>query len=497
MLGQNQPGYDPLDPTERGKEKLREAQTLGQKAEEGVERLKQEPLTQPAMMRQHVKPGFPQFGVIIAGFPSPIAKELAQHCMQSGINVSNIGLGCKGSTTASKPAEQLEGVSKLEVVDCEAPDVREHLDRARDALEKEGSKVIIVLDVGQDCSSIELYNRLKLPFVHSGSGNLAEELKMYEQCTAANNACVISPFISREGALLQLMFETFARSNPGIFRGWSLDTDSVLPEGNTVAAAFRRSQNAASYLVDQDPSTFSKLSSGKGILSGGDDKQKEEQQQQQEGQQHKEGGGGLMAKLGLTSAAQTVSAAVSSAKGAIAKGTGTPMCRGAFTFRSPDGKHSFNMSHEHQSLANVASILQMAEFLTDKIESGRQPRVWGVKDWVPGIDVLNRQLAENCVNPEHCQGQQQQQQHQHGQKVGRQIPASMSQHKQQYEGQNVSSEASSSGNYPMESSKQSTGSTGMGSTGMGSTGMESTGMGSSEMGSTAMGSTATGSTFKE
>jgi len=39
----------------------------------------------------------------------------------------------------------------------------------------------------------------------------------------------------------------------------------------------------------------------------------------------------------------------------------------------------------------------MADFLADKILKRREPRVWGIKDWVAGENDLNRQIVERLL----------------------------------------------------------------------------------------------------
>jgi hypothetical protein len=355
------------------------------------------------------KPGQPQIGVIIAGFPSPFAKELAEECAQEGIFVSDIGLGYKGSENQQF---DLSDGTKIEVLDCESDETRMNLDRARDALEKEGAEAVMVLDVSQDCRSVELYNRLKLPFIHAGSDNLSDEFKLKESTLAARNTALVSPFVPREGAMVQLMFEMFARTHQGLFRDWKLDCSDHLGENNAVAAAKRRTMDALSFLVDRDVSQFGSLSSGKGTLSGSDDKSQEQQQQQQpqQHQQESSGGGGMLAKLGLTSAATTTKETV---KSATSRASGTVMgAKSSFTLRSPDGNHSFSMGHEDTGLADSCSVIYMAQFLADKLVKQREPRVWGIKDWVYGVDDLNRQIAEECECDSNQQGGQRQQRQQ-------------------------------------------------------------------------------------
>jgi hypothetical protein len=405
-----------VEEQQRGHQAGQETQQYPRKMEEQYEQQqsssssKQQRGTRSQIRRQKQqaslpKPGQPQIGVIIAGFPSPFAKELAEECSQEGIFVSDIGLGYKGSENQQF---DLSDGTKIEVLDCDSTETHMNVDRARDALEKEGAEAVMVLDVSQDCRSVDLYNRLKLPFIHAGSDNLSDEFKCKESTLAAKNTALISPFVPREGAMVQLMFETFARTHQGLFRDWKLDCSDHLGENNAVAAAKRRTMDALSFLVDRDVSQFSSLSSGKGTLSGSDDKSQEQQQQPQQQQQHQQegGGGGMLAKLGLTSAATTTKETV---KSATSRAAGSTMgAKSSFTLRSPDGKHSFSMGHEDTGLADTCSVIYMAQFLADKLVKQREPRVWGIKDWVYGVDDLNRQIAEECECDANQQGQRQQ-----------------------------------------------------------------------------------------
>jgi hypothetical protein len=442
MFGQQS---TPLE--ERGREAGQETQQYPRKTEEQFDRSKQETFSQTRARRQQQQPlpGRPRIGVLIAGFPSPFAKELSEECTKQGMFVSDIGLGCSNTSSGSDKRQQqqqqqqrggeqqteegrqqqqisLSDGTKIDVLDCDATETRGSINNARDALEKEGAEVVIVLDVTQDFNSIELYNQLKLPFIHAGSSELMDENKMYEKTHAAQNAAVISPFISREGAMLQLNFEHFSRMHQGLFRDWYLDSSHHLAENNAVAAGNRRMTNALSYLVDRDPSSFSSLTSGKGTLSGSDEKSSQQQQpQQQEGT-------GMLAKLGLSSAATTVKETV---KQTAADTIG---CSASWTLRSPDSKHSFTLGHEHYGLADMCAVVQMAEFLADKIVNKREPRVWGLKDWVYGTDDLNRKIAEACECDQQQHLQQQQQQRGGQQRGGRRrrpIEPSTIQHQQE------------------------------------------------------------------
>jgi hypothetical protein len=475
--------------------------------DEQFERTKQKYQQRTRTARQNARPGAPQLGVIVGGFPSSLTTELTQRCVKKGLFVSNIGVGCGGFSAKD---HEVSGVSRMEIIDCNSPNAADHLERARDALEKEGSEVVVVLDVGQDCRSIDLYNKLKLPFVHSGSSEWSDEVKMYDDITAAENHAVVSPFISYEAGLVQLDFEHFARSNPGLFCGWKLDIGGGFADGNTVGAVKRRTLNALSFLVDTDPhglhnyakgetgplgypglraqqqqqgqkygqqqqgqystvqqpqqqqgqqytttqreqqqqgssyeqqqpqqqgqqgqqqpqqqgqqgqqystqqystqeersksqqqphepqqsSSSTSSSSTGGLLSKlgfGHKETKEQQQQQpheqqqgqqgQQGQQSSSSSGGLMSKIGLSS-------------GGTGSSTGTSSSKSSFSVSSPDGKTSFSLSQEINALADVDAVLDMADFLSRKIAKGRKPRVWGLKDWVPGMNALYLETAE-------------------------------------------------------------------------------------------------------
>jgi len=283
--------------------------------------------------------------VVLAGFPNKLTEKLAEAAVKRGHHVASVGLGIRGYSDSST---RLPGVSEpINVIDSSLPNAKQLLsDAIQDLQTKENMEHVIAIDCAIGPEAVGLFNELNLPFVHHGAQqNSADSNRLLETTRLARTPSVISPFLSRESANLQLMLRNFARTSPGLFEDWTLDSFELLPSYYTMNPFSRDILESFSLLTNRAIDTLEADLTGHAKPEG-----------------------------------QTFDEAIGHQK---------------FTLRDGRGSTEFTLTFRQDSNGDPEGVMDMADFLLSKLqeqekqqEESNSPRVWALQDWAQPLTFL-------------------------------------------------------------------------------------------------------------
>jgi hypothetical protein len=287
--------------------------------------------------------------VILSGFPDPFAEKLAGAALQRGHMVAALGLGSRGYNNQN--LNLLGSPTNLNVIEASNPDAKRLLSETIEELKtKEGVQHVVGIDCGTEPDAVNLFNELSIPFVHHGAqGNSQDSTRLIETTRLAGTPSVISPWLSRPSANLQLMLRNFARSSPGLFEDWILDSSELLPFGYTVNPFSRDVLQSFSLLTNR---TIDSLEAD--LLRGDRRAQLTEAQKQDTARAHQR-----------------------------------------FALRDGSGTSEFTLSFTQDSSGDPNAVMDMAEFLLNKVEesiSSSSQRIWTLEDWAFPRGIAQRAL---------------------------------------------------------------------------------------------------------
>jgi hypothetical protein len=156
--------------------------------------------------------------IIVSGFPSPQAAQVAQACRKRGMNLAKWGMATNDLNGDSFEVPEVGKLSMVKLDDKNAvkSKLKEEVDRS-----KKDKFLSIVADLSNNPENAQVFNECKIPFVmHSTDGQ--SRLKAIEATERAKQSAVITEDFNKQFAAFDNVMKHWSRNFPGLFRGFEL-----------------------------------------------------------------------------------------------------------------------------------------------------------------------------------------------------------------------------------------------------------------------------------
>jgi hypothetical protein len=158
--------------------------------------------------------------VIINGWPSPQASEVAQACAKRGFQVVPFGLA---TTTGTQHEVQGKPVKTVPFADQSA---KQELSQAVQQERNNGKFVVVVDCSGDDTAKdhVQMYNELQVPFVLETSNQ-----QVVRDTEAAKTTAMITEQMNKRMSVMDQMWRDWSRRFPGLFNDFDFSFRSSRP----------------------------------------------------------------------------------------------------------------------------------------------------------------------------------------------------------------------------------------------------------------------------
>ena len=149
--------------------------------------------------------------VIVCGYPSQAAQDVAKACKRRGYQVCPFGLA-----TANEASMEVSGVGKITLVKFDDKEAKNKLQQAINEARKENRSVVVV-DTTPNASEqhVALYNELKVPFIMQSKPG-ESHTKAVQDTQEANTFALISDQMNKRTAVFDQMWHDWSRRYPGL-----------------------------------------------------------------------------------------------------------------------------------------------------------------------------------------------------------------------------------------------------------------------------------------
>jgi len=163
--------------------------------------------------------------VIICGWPSQQASEVAKVCNRRGYNIRKFGLCLDTFEDSQLQSFELGNVTVVRFSDQENAKAR--LEAEIQECRRERLYPVIV-DLSCTAIAVDLYNELKVPFVLESKGK--ERTQAIQSTETSKQTALISEQMDKQVAALDALWEDWARRFPGLFDGFDFSFSSTHPD---------------------------------------------------------------------------------------------------------------------------------------------------------------------------------------------------------------------------------------------------------------------------
>jgi len=174
--------------------------------------------------RTHLVPQ--NIGVIIAGYPSPVALDVARECNERGFRVCKFGLATEDLEQNQKILS-LKGIGNIRMARLTASNVTSLLEEEIIECRNEGLFVVIA-DTTENALNVNLYNTVNVPFViQCKEAELL--LKAIRHTEASKSFAVISGHMNQRIAAFDATFAEWSRRFAGLFEEHEMEYKTSRP----------------------------------------------------------------------------------------------------------------------------------------------------------------------------------------------------------------------------------------------------------------------------
>jgi HD-GYP domain-containing protein (c-di-GMP phosphodiesterase class II) len=192
-----------------------------QQQQQSSQQRQQQP--QQRQRRSRISPE--KIAVVVNGWPSQAAHEVAKACAKRGYRVIPFGL----ATDEIKDQRlDVPDVGSLQLVKYSDPSAKQQLQQhLQQAQQKE--MFTIVVDTTNNPTNVNLYNELKVPFIFESKGGEALN-QVVRRTEDAKNFSLITERMNKRLAALDSMWEDWSRRFPGLFDEFDFFFKTSRPE---------------------------------------------------------------------------------------------------------------------------------------------------------------------------------------------------------------------------------------------------------------------------